>query len=814
LTFTRYFDSEHADDLVEQLQPFSDGPREKIPYGDYPRNGEANIYFNLNPANKDLIARSYNKIIRSKLATSDSDIVCYNLFPVDVDPIRPAGISSTGAEKAKALEVILKIKEWLREHGIESIPGDSGNGHHLLIPTIIYKNSSETTAKINQLLQLLDKKFSTEFAKVDTTVGNAARIWKLYGTLAMKGCHIPERPHRFSFIDLSTIPADVDIFQLLENEIKEYAAEKDVNNDPCNKIANSSCNNSWDQATSQRIIESLLDKGGFVHKKLSKSGLVIYPFKTCPCHTDHDGDEYECSVSVSSDGKFGGNCFHNESASWKDFKDAIGWNENIQQVLTDLDIKHLKKDIKKSVKTPVHADVADKYLADHCNKNPIRHWRLEWLKYDQNRYVKLYNEEINASIMRYLATKTETRSHATINFCRSVLENIQSSVMVPHDVEAPVWLSASNNSDYNIPLQNGILQFNTFLENMKLLNHSPDFFSTIVLPYSYNQEAKCEKWLSFLKRVLPDSETQNLLQEWCGYCFTPQNNLQKFMMFCGEGSNGKSVVCSTLTQLLGEENVSSIPLELFQEKYSLVHTLGKLANIVSEVGEIDKTAEGFLKAFVAADSMTFEQKYKDVITAKPTARLVFSTNNLPRFVDKSDGIWRRLLLVPFDVVIPENEQNANLIAELTEELPGIFNWSMEGLRRLKQRGKFIEPRISVSAKKEYQCQMNPARTFLLDNYGSDTDSKISVDTLYQEYRKYCLENGNTPTSNVNFGKEVSRTFKESYKSRISQNGNRISYYIGIVKGPDNSKPQYSGLDDIDPGCINPSATDKKVFDWS
>src|SRR2546423_12423351 len=108
---------------------------------------------------------------------------------------------------------------------------------------------------------------------------------------------------------------------------------------------------------------------------------------------------------------------------------------------------------------------------------------------------------------------------------------------------------------------------------------------------------------------------------------------QRLLFLVGEGANGKSVVLAGLHAMLGEDNVSTVPLEDFGKRFATAQTLGKLVNICPEVGELDRTAEGTLKAFVGGDRMTFERKGKDAFTARPTARLVLSTNNVLRVSD-------------------------------------------------------------------------------------------------------------------------------------------------------------------------------------
>jgi putative DNA primase/helicase len=125
----------------------------------------------------------------------------------------------------------------------------------------------------------------------------------------------------------------------------------------------------------------------------------------------------------------------------------------------------------------------------------------------------------------------------------------------------------------------------------------------------------------------------------------------------GEGANGKSVLLDVLTALLGEENVSQVPLEMFGQRFQLTPTIDKLANICAEVGEISAVAEGVLKQFTAGDRMYFDRKGIPGIERYPTARLILATNNRPRFRDRSMGIWRRILLVPFRFTVPPTKQD-------------------------------------------------------------------------------------------------------------------------------------------------------------
>ena len=171
----------------------------------------AGIYVTLNTVNPGLLARRANRIkvrLRGNDATTaDADIIRRRWFPVDIDPIRPSGVSSTDEEHAAALAAAERIAAHLAGEGFgEPLLADSGNGAHLLY-RIDLPNDDAATAVVRGALATLDALFSTAAVRVDTANYNAARIWKLYGTVSRKGDSTPDRPHRRSKI--LSVPAEM-----------------------------------------------------------------------------------------------------------------------------------------------------------------------------------------------------------------------------------------------------------------------------------------------------------------------------------------------------------------------------------------------------------------------------------------------------------------------------------------------------------------------------------------------------------------------------------------------------------------------------
>ena len=165
-------------------------------------DGEApGIYVCLNPCKPGLLDRSPNRFrthCKHGDLTHDSDILKRRWLPIDIDPVRPADTSATDQEhfaaiaRARVIRSVLAVEGWP-----EPIVADSGNGAHLLYRAD-FPNDGTSRDRIRAALVTIAERFSTQAVKIDRSVSNAARIWKLYGTLVCKGQNTPQRPHRRS----------------------------------------------------------------------------------------------------------------------------------------------------------------------------------------------------------------------------------------------------------------------------------------------------------------------------------------------------------------------------------------------------------------------------------------------------------------------------------------------------------------------------------------------------------------------------------------------------------------------------------------
>jgi len=300
-----------------------------------------------------------------------------------------------------------------------------------------------------------------------------------------------------------------------------------------------------------------------------------------------------------------------------------------------------------------------------------------------------------------------------------------------------------------VNFQNGTLEINK--GNTSLRQFSSSDFITYQLPFNYDPGAACPIWKNFLNEVLNDIEKQNVLSEYMASAFLNNKiiKLEKVLMLYGSGANGKSVVYEVMSALFGEENISNFSLsQLTDEKgYHVAQIVDKLINYSSETGS--RMQSDIFKNLASGEPIGVRLPYMPPFMATDYAKLVFNTNVLPKEgIEQTDAFFRRFLLIPFDVTIPEHKQDKELHLKIIEtELPGVFNWVMEGLHRLiKQKGF---SRCEAASKKldEFRTQSDTVRSFIDDKgYQKSVKASKPLKELYIEYTNYCAESGHRPVS--------------------------------------------------------------------
>ena len=367
----------------------------------------------------------------------------------------------------------------------------------------------------------------------------------------------------------------------------------------------------------------------------------------------------------------------------------------------------------------------------------LRRWGRGWWRYEDGSYDLLNDRDFGHTVtgaVRYEFVTGPVLSngrvrHATTSIANNVVNALASfdDLRLIDTVKQPAWLGEPPEDREYIAVENGLLDVHAYLQGKPdaLRPHTPEWFTPVCLPYAFDPAAACPRWTDFIDWMFKkDAELIQFVQEWFGYCLVVDHSQHTFVMVVGDGANGKSVMLDTLKNVVGRENCSSVALESFEGRFDLSMTIGKLVNICAEVGDVAKLPEGKLKAFVAGDTMTFDRKHRDPLQVNPTARLVFATNKLPKFADRSEGIWRRFVPLPCEATIAPQDQNRALAKELCEEFPGILNWALRGLKTLRARGFFAVPEASRSLLAEHRQASNPELLFFEEECEAQEGTEI------------------------------------------------------------------------------------------
>jgi len=421
-----------------------------------------------------------------------------------------------------------------------------------------------------------------------------------------------------------------------------------------------------------------------------------------------------------------------------------------------------------------------------------------------NRWVKAELDTLYPEMCKVAEEREEEKPKipkVTCTLVGNVLQALSGfeQVLLAKSVELNSWLNPDGSITRRnlLAVANGLLDLGRFLADDPdfLMPHSPRWFSTVCLPYAYDPSATCDPLDNFFRINLEgDSDRINISEEWMGYLLLPSLKHQAFLLVPGDGENGKGVFFSIQEALLGSENTSAVPPEDFDKQFHLRTTLGKLVNISSDTNYIERLAEGPLKRFTVGDPMTFDVKHQTPITTRPTAKLVVGTNELPRVRDRSDAVWRRMLLMPFRVKIGKKDKIKGMDKPewWAGHRPGLLNRALAGLKRLEKQQDFTISTICEQAKQEYRHDTNPARAFHEAHCRQQPGALVPVTGLHDAYilwfglQRY---QNQKPLHQSAFGKEVLAAFPHLNHLKLAEKP-----YRKQVRNPTTGKQEWHYLD--------------------
>jgi P4 family phage/plasmid primase-like protien len=725
-------------------------------------------------------------------SAKDRDIIQRRWFLVDCDPVRAASTSATDAEKALALVKVQAIRNHLRAEGWpDPVLADSGNGYHLLY-RIDLPNDADTTALVRGALRALAARFDDDQVKVDTSVYNASRICKLYGTLARKGESTTERPHRPAALvevpkklqvtgpewlsalaaaapaepavatngngkaatngkprrkgliarDLGEDPKEAYATQALQDELGKLRAASvgDRNNQLFRSAA----------ALAQIVSAGALDQAGTINELAAVARSIGL-------------DEHELQRTLQSAFKAG-------SSTPRDMSKVGKREREKEPTLVDPETG-----IEERLDDPHRLARAFLRAHYHHHDGPtLRFWNDEFHAWRDGRWRPCSEREINGAIASFCKSEFRERPEKAVGtrLVGNVALALRGMVTVPlHDVpEQPAWLDSGDaelpDPAECLPTRSEIVHLPTLLERGPtapgaVMAKTPRFFSVNVLGYSFDPNPpRPDAWLGFLADLWPDDpEAIRALQQWFGYLVTSDTAQQKILLLIGPKRSGKGTITRTLRALVGESNVAAPTLSTLASQFGAQSLIGKTVAVCPEsrlTGRSDSQAiVERLLSISGEDPQSVDRKHLTAWHGTLRTRFVLLGNELPRLGDYSGALPGRMIVLKMTRSF-FGQEDLGLQDRILTELPGILVWAIAGWQDLRAGGRFLQPASGQEMLEEFESLTNPIGAFLAERCDlGGSELKVNCKDLYEAWKTWCEENGRDhPGDAAGFGKNL------------------------------------------------------------
>jgi P4 family phage/plasmid primase-like protien len=343
--------------------------------------------------------------------------------------------------------------------------------------------------------------------------------------------------------------------------------------------------------------------------------------------------------------------------------------------------------------------------------------------------------------------------------------------------EPGMWAnSKSFDSDpYLLGVQNGVVD----LRLGALLKSKPDLRVSKRTNVAFDPDAICPLFLSYLSKVLPDNDVRRFLQRYVGYLLTGEVIEHKFIFFYGLGRNGKTVLIELLGFLLGDYAVK-LQTELLmkhtrstqQASPDLMKLRGARFAYCSETTEGRMLDDARVKELSGGDTIIARPLYSSEVSFSPTHKLLMVGNHKPIITDNSEGLWRRMVIMPFNHTISDDESDPKLQQKLRVEASGILNWAMAGVSAWIESGLDIPDQL-LGATKEYRQDQDVLNDWLMDCCDLGDSYKTPASILYQSFENWCRCNNYKVMTSKSFGRKL----KEHGYELAPDNRNRLGIKI-------------------------------------
>lgn len=412
-------------------------------------------------------------------------------------------------------------------------------------------------------------------------------------------------------------------------------------------------------------------------------------------------------------------------------------------------------------------------------------------------YVEVEIEEMRKIIYAFLQDAKELSEkgmledfNPTKHKVDQVIDALRATCYLKHHPSSGAhWLDGRTEPDakYLISFQNGLLSIKDWLKNSEtsLIPHTPVLLNVNSLTFKYDNSALLPMtWLEFLKAIWgDDQQSKDTLQEWFGYTLTQNTRLHKILLLIGPPRSGKGTIGRVHRELLGHFNVAGPTLSSLAGEFGLQPLLNQMLALISDARLTGKGSNNIiierLLSISGEDPLIINRKFLPPITVQLPTRITIMSNELPDMKDPSGAIAKRYLVLTLKKSWLGKE-DILLFDRLKEELPGITLWALQGLKRLEQRGFFLQPKSSLETINELETMTSPIMAFVLERCIMESSVKVSVQILFDQWRDWCKETGYLNSGNIqSFGKNLKAAYPSIGVTRLQDENSRERYYVGI-----------------------------------
>lgn len=438
----------------------------------------------------------------------------------------------------------------------------------------------------------------------------------------------------------------------------------------------------------------------------------------------------------------------------------------------------------------------------------LRHWRGSWMRWADRQWAETDAAEIRHHLYGFTenavwpkVTKDEivpvgwNPNRAKI---ADLTDALAAAVWLDSAQEAPSWLGDDDRDPTRIvACRNGLLD----LDGRRLHDHTPLFFNQVAVPFDYAPDAPPPaRWLSFLASVWPDDpEAVQALQEWFGYVLSGRTDLEKILLIVGPRRSGKGTIARILTQLIGMANVAGPTMSSLTTNFGLSPLVGKSLAVVDDARMPKQNVETIVERLLTISGrgmITVDRKHREQWDGKLPTRLMLLSNELPAFRDTSGALPSRLIILTMEISNLGRE-DLGLSAALERELPGILNWALDGLDRLTERGRIVEPASSAHAVALLDQGASPIRAFLADRCTVDSAETSFItpkDDLFAAWQEWCREEARDhPGTKERFSRELFAAQLGIKEARPRVGGVRTQCYVGVRLDRPAARGRWSGF---------------------